>query len=87
MFWRLRGSPRTKCAYLAHVLFAGLHAGSLGYESVRAKENGMKKCLGEMNSGIWAAWAMAALLVALMTPQTTLGADRVVLCEEFTSTT
>jgi hypothetical protein len=47
----------------------------------------MKKCLGEIGSGSWTAWALAALMVAVITPQTALGADRVVLCEEFTSTT
>ena len=40
-----------------------------------------------MGSGTWAAWALAAMVVAVMAPQTVLGADRVVLCEEFTSTT
>ena len=46
----------------------------------------MKRC-GTMGSGTWAAWALAALVVAAITPQTALGADRMVLCEEFTSTT
>ena len=45
----------------------------------------MKKCLGARGSGTWAAWALAALMVAAITPQTALGADRVVLCEEFTA--
>jgi hypothetical protein len=47
----------------------------------------MKKCLGARGSGTWAAWAMAALLVAAITPQTALGADRVVICEHNTSST
>ncbi len=47
----------------------------------------MKKYSGAMGSGTWAAWALAALVVVAITPQTALGADRTVLCEEFTGTT
>ena len=47
----------------------------------------MKKCLGATGNGTWAAWALVALVVVAITPQTAFGADRVVLCEEFTSTT
>ena len=47
----------------------------------------MRKRSGAMGSGTWATWALAALVVAAITPQTVLGADRVVLCEEFTHTT
>ena len=46
----------------------------------------MKRC-GTMGSGTWAAWALVAMVVAAITPQTALGADRVVICEEFTSIT
>ena len=46
----------------------------------------MKRC-GTTRSGTWAAWALAAMVVAAITPQTALGADRVVICEEFTSIT
>jgi hypothetical protein len=47
----------------------------------------MKKYLGAKGGGNRAAWALAALIVAAITPQTALGADRVVICEENTSTT
>ena len=46
----------------------------------------MKRC-GTMGSGTWAAWALVAMVVAAITPQTALGAGRTVLCEEFSNIT
>ena len=47
----------------------------------------MKKRAFSMSNKTWSWWPAAALVVATAVPLTVLGADRLVLCEEFTSTT
>ena len=44
----------------------------------------MKRHLSSVSSGLWLGLALAALVVAAGPGQTARGAERMVLCEEFT---
>ena len=47
----------------------------------------MKKQAFSMSNKTWSWWPAVALMVATAVPLTVRGADRLVLCEEFTSVT
>ena len=53
------------------------------------KEMAMKKRASLVKNETWCRWPVAAVIAAAVTvvPLTAVGADRMVLCEEFTSTT
>ena len=51
------------------------------------KEKDMKKQTLSVRGKRWSRWPVAVLVAVTAVPLTVLGADRLVLCEEFTSTT
>ena len=46
----------------------------------------MKRCSWYLRTDMWTAWSIAALVLAAACPPTSFGADRTVICEEFTDT-